>query len=512
MVRNRTPRGRKRTYERNSARTHHNRSSEYVSILADPKSRLQSTQTTTTSKSTIKSYLQRPQQSATSIAGALRSAYVSSGVISKVIDYYQSHPTYNYSISPILGNKVYKTDGNMRADYIDVAYGLMNLNIKFYAPYFFRETLIDGVTYFYKYEDATGVGYLKFPSEWCRVSNIQDGVYRFRIDMSKIKQEIYDMLPTELQQAYDTYHGGGDKDETKWYDNKWYYVEDGVAFTFDPNVIVNGGQAVSPFASVLLDSISLDKAKDNIEIKDNLDTVRILHSKVPVDSNGEPSIPLKHVKLYDELMKARLPEGVKAITTPTNVTNIPLNGAGNSGGYETVGKTLEQVFFDLGAPGAMFGGTTNSANVVKTSIKKDANWIYTNLFPMLESYYNYEISQIKTKSKAKWVIKFIRESNFTLKDDIASYKDQLSFGGSRMDYMAASGMNPEEIISKLEFEQKVLDIDSLMVVKPTSNTISSKNSGNSNGNKNNLNPVKGEVGRPKTDNPTDDTDRLDGGA
>ena len=123
------------------------------------------------------------------------------------------------------------------------------------------------------------------------------------------------------------------------------------------------------------------------------------------------------------------------------------------------------------------------------------------------------MTQIKTKSKIPWNIKFIRESNFTLKDDITNYKDQLAFGGSRMNYLAACGFNPIEIVSQLQFEQQVLDIDSLMVVKQTSNTIYSKDSANGgSGNKTIKNPVRGQIGRPKTEEPTDDTDRLDGGA
>ena len=81
-----------------------------------------------------------------------------------------------------------------------------------------------------------------------------------------------------------------------------------------------------------------------------------------------------------------------------------------------------------------------------------------------------------------------------------------------MDYLAACGLSPIEVISRLTFEQAI-DIDSLMVVKQTSNTISSKgqNTGN-NGPKapaGITNPNKGKIGRPETDNPTDDTDRLD---
>ena len=79
-----------------------------------------------------------------------------------------------------------------------------------------------------------------------------------------------------------------------------------------------------------------------------------------------------------------------------------------------------------------------------------------------------------------------------------------------MDYLAACGFSPIEVISQLKFEQEALDIDSLMVVKPTSNTLSSKDAQSGHSTiRNSFNPNKGKIGRPETDNPTDDTDRLD---
>ena len=323
------------------------RNAEFASFLADPKSRFKSTTSATTTKSSIKNYLERPSDNFNNIAATMRQASVNNGIIRRVIDYYQSQPTYNHSIYPLLGNKVYEIDSeNMHNDYIDVAYGLEALNVKFYAPYFFKETLIEGASFFYKVQDTSGVAYIKFPVEWCRISSIEDGVYRYRLDISKLKSEVYDSLPTELQQAYDTYHGTGSgdtSDTTQWYDNKWFYVSNkGVAFTFDPDAIVNGGTAISPFAGILADSLSLDQAKDNIEVKDKLDTLRIIHSKIPVDSNGEPTLSLKTAKIFDDAIRSRLPDGVVAVSSPTNLTNVPLTGAGNAGTYETVNDGLEQ--------------------------------------------------------------------------------------------------------------------------------------------------------------------------
>lgn len=508
---NRTLQERRQAYNR-SRQIARQRHREYAKVLAEPKSRFKSTTSATTTKSSVKSYLERPNDNFSNIAATLRQAYTKSGVISRVIDYYTSHPTYNHSIYPVLGNKVYEIGQNMQQDYIDIAYELNALNIPFFAPYFFRETLIEGASFFYKIEDKTGVGYMKFPGEWCRISGLEDGVYRYRIDISKLKTEVYDALPSELQSAYDTYHGSGvSDDDAKWYDRKWYMVSDlGMAFTFDPNALFNGGTAISPFASVLADSLALEQSKENIDVKDQLDTVRIIHQKIPLDSNGIPTMPLETAKIYDEQMRSRLPEGTVPVTSPAQLTNIPLKGSGNEGVYASVNSGLEQLFYDLGTSAPLFGSNTTSSNIVKESVKKDANWVYTHFLPLLENYYNYEISQVKTKNKIRWNIKFIRESNFTLKDDIANYKDQLSYGGSRMDYLAACGFSPIEVISQLKFEQEALDIDSLMVVKPTSNTLSSKDvqSGH-NTIRNSFNPNKGKIGRPETDNPTDDTDRLD---
>lgn len=41
----------------------------------------------------------------------------------------------------------------------------------------------------------------------------------------------------------------------------------------------NGGIAISEFSSLLVDSLRLERAKNNIEIKDDIDTVRIVHAK-----------------------------------------------------------------------------------------------------------------------------------------------------------------------------------------------------------------------------------------
>jgi hypothetical protein len=196
-------------------------------------------------------------------------------------------------------------------------------------------------------------------------------------------------------------------------------------------------------------------------------------------------------------MTKRLPTGVVSITSPNNLDNVSLNGSGNSKSYDTVESALGQVFYNFGVPSALFGSDTTSSNIAKLSIQISTNYIYTYVLPALTNYYNYKLSKVKTKAKLKWSIRFFRQSNFTLKDDLAAIKDQITMGGSRTDLLTASGASPAEVYSHLLFEQQVMAIDDVMVVKATSHTVS--------GTDDNAN-----AGRPKTDNPTDDTDRIDG--
>ncbi|KRL07918.1 hypothetical protein [Liquorilactobacillus hordei] len=486
----------KRRQYRNNVKDVRKTNQAFADAFADPRARISSTSSASTNKENILNFLKNPTSNTGSIAATMRGAYVKNGLITRVVDYYQSIPTFNYSVYPVMGNKIYDLEGNLSQDYIDIAYGVSQFNIRYYAPFFLKEMLLNGVCYVYQIQDNTGVAYIEFPVEWCEIAQQTNGVYRYYLDMSKFNDDTSAGMPTEIQQAYADYKSGNNKDTTQWYNNKMYLLSNkGVAFTMDLTSLNNGGVAISPFAGLLLDSVSMDQAKENIDIQDTIDNMRIVHSKIPLNSDSKPAMNVETAKIYDAAMRSRLPAGVVSITSPNNLTNVPLNNAGVTSAYDTLNKSAKQIFYDLGVPESIFGGSTTSANIVKDSLQKDANWIYTNVFPLFENYYNLLLTSIKTKTKVGWRFKFVRQSNFSLKDDIAIVKDQLSFGGSRLDYLASCGLDPIEIISKLQFEQNVLNIDNLMVVKPTSNTLSGSQQ-------------SAETGRPETDEPTDDTDRL----
>lgn len=440
---------------------------------------------------TINNLFRDPEANYGQIASYMDALYKKNGIVGGTIKYLQSHLTYNHSIYPTMDVKSGYEMSDDKNEYIEVASEVDMYNIKYYAPYFLKRVLKNGIAFFYKIQDSKGVAYLEFPTNWGRVYEINANVLRWELDMSQL-DTAQTGLPNELQKALEQYAAGNTTDTKKWTDGKWFKIGDkGVAFALDQSVLTSGVQ-VSELSNIILDSVQLEKAKKNVEIMDTLEAVRLLHSEIPTDKDGKPLMSSKTAKIYDRQFKKSLPKGVAGITSPMKVTNVPLSGSGNSNSYDMVKKAQDQLFLATGTPSNLFGEDTTSSNIVKMAIQKDANWLYTTFLPLIENYYNYELSKFKTHSGMKWKIKFTRQSYYTLKEDIANSEKQLTLGGSRLDYLAATGMSPVEVYTKLMMEQRMLNIDSFMLPKSTSFTMSSSDG----------------AGRPETDNPTDDTVRI----
>lgn len=475
----------------------HKRELEYAQALSDPKGSFRNgtVQLTGKTASSMAQLLQNPYTSYEQISNYMSQLSVKSGAVDRIIDYFATMPTYNHLIY-CSGNSKNKYDiaKVTTEDYLTVASILASYQLRFYAPYFIRKVLESGVVFLYEIVDNDGVAYIEFPIKYGRVNKLNNGVYGWELDVSQIRAELKPYMPAEIQSAMDA-RSAGNTDSEDWRDGKWYALsEKGVALTIDGGIAKNGGIAISKFSQLLMDSIRYENAKDRIEIKDNLDTVRIIHAKIPLTKEGKPTISGEAAVRYKNAMERNLPEGVIAVVNPMDLENVPLNGSGASKLFDVADNTRHQLYNSAGVPSNLFGDTSTSYNIVLMSIKKDLAFVNNTIIPMLENYYNKVLSTIKTKSNATWKFKFIRQSIYTFKDDVQVYKDAVSMGGSRVDYLASIGNDPLEIYNKLVMEQQVLNIDALMAPKPTSYTMSSSEQG---------------AGRPKTDEPTDDTDRLE---
>ena len=441
----------------------------------------------------LKTMLQDPSKNATNVSGLSKSMKQVNGMYKGIVKYMSSLMTYDHTIYPVMQNPMQDVGdvASQQMAFAQTAILIDKLNPKFNLPIFTEKLFSSGVTFQYKIEDSKSVAYMDVPANLCRVSYMEEGVYRYQFDITKLTEVTVLAYPKEFQAAFASFTGGNTTDLAE---GKWYQVSDkGMAFTVDTEVLQQAGQALPPFAHALVDALKIENAKDSMETTATLDNSKIIHSQVPIDDKGRPTMEFNVVMEYHNALKRNLPEGATAITNPFPTKASTLNGTGKEGKFALLDKAVSMLYDGAGVSKMLFAGDGESSQALDRSLAVDAMFLYSFLLPMYTNYYNYELKKAGKKGSI-WKVKFLKKTHMKEEESITTAKDQLSFGGSRLEYLASCGMSPLEVANMLIFEQRVLEIDDYMVAKQNSNTLSGD--------------PKKEAGAPKSDDPTDTTTRI----
>lgn len=450
------------------------------------------TSLSSTSENRIKTMLQDVPKNANTLTGLSKSIKNVNGMYKRIVRYMSSMLTFDHILYPVFENPFVEQDSEaVKEAFAQTAKFLDSMNIKYHLPIFTEKIITNGAVFLFKLEDSKSVAYQELPSDYCKIAYLEEGVYRFELDITKINDSNVLAMPKEIQSAYQSYKNN---QRDNFRDGKWYQVSDkGVAFTSDAEVLMQQGYSAPVFGNVLIDALKVEGAKENMEDKSDLENSKIIHSEVPIDDKGRPLMDLPVVKAYHSSLKANLPTGSVAVTNPFKTTALTLSGTGTSELFSLLDKSTDQLYKGAGVSPQLFADNNNSSQALERSIQVDAQWLYSFVIPMFTNYYNYELKKSKTSKNKNliWKIKFLDISYFDKNEAVKTAKDQLTYGGSRQEYLAYTGMTPVQVANMLVFEQNILDIDSIMVAKQNSNTLSSEGDGTD--------------GRPPVDNPTNKT-------
>ncbi|MGP0689846.1 hypothetical protein ACW5UC_25190 [Priestia aryabhattai] len=447
---------------------------------------------TSITESRLKAMLRDPQTNGVQIAGLSKNMKQVNGAYKRIIKYLSSLLTYDHVLYPVMQDPLqYMEDpATLQLEFAQTAIFLDRLNPKFNLPMITEKMFTNGSVFLYKLEDSKSVAYQEMPISFCRIGYLDQGVYRYQFDVTKIQEATLLNYPKELQSAYTSYKNGA---TDKLIEGKWYQVGDkGVAFTLDSDALTQNGFALPPLANALVDVIKIENAKDGMESTAELDNTKIVHSRIETDDKGRPLMELPVVLEYHNSLKRNLPDGSVAITNPFETKALSLNGTGKDGKFALLDKSVEQLYEGAGVSKLLFAGDGTSSQALERSIQVDAQWLYSFLLPMFANYYNYELLKAGKKGTT-WKVKFLQMSHFDREAVLKLAKDNLANGGSRTEYLGHCGMTPIEIVNMLVFEQRILTIDDLMIAKQTSYTMSGD---------------EGEAGAPESDDPTDTTTRI----
>lgn len=374
----------------------------------------------------------------------------------RIVKYLSGLLTLDYMITPNSKAKMDNKDKVMK-DYVKAAGMLEKMNIKYNFRWILERLIENGEIYIYEIEDSKGIVYKELPPTFCRISAIDNGVYLYEINLNKITNATLLDFPMEIQSAYAS---------KSTYKDGWYPVSNkGFAF----NAVGNHAHGFPVLCMMFDDVMGLEDTKDLIEGKTKLDSIKLVHQKIPLDKENKPVFDMQTARIYHEATKKGLPNGVAITTNPLEISQIPFDKAANRD-FDSIERSERNIWNSSGISDMIFNNNKASGEALKRSIIADE----TLMFPYLYMFSNFINNRIES---TKFTLTFLEVSFFGRDEKLKTYKDLMGYGASRMYFLTLQGLEPIQILNMLRFEQEMLDIDKYMIPKMTSHTMSGEDEG-----------------------------------
>lgn len=429
------------------------------------------------SKAQLQKFLAQPLINRLPLQEISLDLFQTSGLYQRIVLYYSNLFTFDHFIYPTGAN--YK---NMMKNMIASAEYLDILQVKHNCRYILEEWVKLGEVFFYELEDREGIILKKIPNSLCRINRNEAGVLRYQIDCSKLSdREIDDNgFPEEFRRLYKEYTKGVER-RTKLKSDptlepKWREVsEKGVAFSFNIDMSNSVPVFTNLFESLLYYRERALKQDEYVDAEN----LKLIHMKTPMDKeSGKLLMDFKLAKTFHEAAKRNLPSNVAIATNPLEMEVLNVKSNTSESMSDLVLKNaIDRIFDESGISNALFNGDKVTSEILKQTILSDSTVIIRAL-GLLENWINYKLNK-NTKTK-KFKMTFIPSTIFDKENYLKNAKENLSFGGSRMYYLACCGLTPLQTVSMLSFEIEN-DFDRLLVPAKTSHTLSKEDTKQQNG-------------------------------
>ena len=339
--------------------------------------------------------------------------------------------------------------------------------------------------YAYVYDDSDQEGgtcfYQILDGDYCRVSSVEAGVFRFAFDFSYFRShETYlEYWDSEFKSKYEAYQ----KDSTL----RWQELEPErqVCFKVNSDDPTMDYPSLSSLFEAIISNIDLQALKT---AKDELSAYKLLVARLkPLTGADEPDDfevdPDTALKYYNKFVAA-LPECVNACLSPVPIEPIEFKDLNNTDDTDMISNSISNIFKHIG--GVILNSDKSGTTIYEAQIIADMKIAQSTLLPQVQRYLNLYFNYIIGTSHGYF--KYIDGvCPYTRRQKRKELVGSAQNGFSRMSIGILDGNTPLEQISLLKLERDLGLIDLMSNPLSTSYTQSGSQ-------------------------PTTDTDPINGGA
>lgn len=241
--------------------------------------------------------------------------------------------------------------------------------------------------YAYVYDDSDQEGgtcfYQILDGDYCRVSSVEAGVFRFAFDFSYFRShETYlDYWDSEFKTKYEAYQ----KDSSL----RWQELEPErqVCFKVNSDDPTMDYPSFSSLFEAIISNIDLQALKT---AKDELSAYKLLVARLkPLTGTNEPDDfevdPDTALKYYNKFVAA-LPECVNACLSPVPIEPIEFKDLNNTDDTDMISNSISNIFKHIG--GVILNSDKSGTTIYEAQIIADMEIAQSTLLPQVQRYLN----------------------------------------------------------------------------------------------------------------------------
>lgn len=380
--------------------------------------------------------------------------------------YFSKMGLFNYNID-IYDIKVDELDtdekqAKVRDIYLHVCSEFEKIGFKHEMSKIMSVLTVEDVYYGLIFEDSSDFFILKINPFICKIKQIQDGVYNFKIRLSGINPLEIGSYPDYVKQAYLDYHNGD-----AYYDG-WYIppADKQICFKLNESCLY----PMPLLFALVKDILDIDVYKKLKMQKARVDNYKAIVIEIPIDEDAvdKPLLTDETLAVFAEMNKANMPDDIGLIHAPGKATAVSFKDNTNS--TNNLSDAITNIYDNAGVSSEMFNGGS-SGTAFKLSLENDAAFVYA-FYRQCERYFT---RFIKLRKYNKAVCKFalrIQDSTIFNRFEVADAYLKAAQNGLpfKIDYGVALGKSPSRQIGNGFLENHILKLHEEYIPLATSYT------------------------------------------
>lgn len=352
----------------------------------------------------------------------------------------------------------------MKKAYSSVAAKLESMNLKHEFPKIMKVIPYQDIYCGLAFENQSDFFFQQIDYNICELYQIQDGLYNFRIDLTKIEAKNLSAYPTYVQKAYI------DLQDSKVNANinaKWYTPPADKQICLKLN-----SQWSYPYPiliSLIKDILDLDVYKKLKLQSARTDNYKAIAVEVPIDEStvDKPLLTPDTLYIFAEMNRESMSDDIGLLhTLGSHATPISFKDSNNT--RNNVSDSIDEVYNSAGITKELFNGGS-SGTAVTFSIENDSGFVY-GLYRQFERWMNRFIKIRKYNKPSFKFLFYLLDVTIFNRDNVSKrYREAVSLGVTCIDrYLATLDMSPSRTLGSFKTHHDIFKFNENFIPLQTS--------------------------------------------